>query len=584
LFWQQLPFELNERRQMTPLIHSNELFRPHPVKQFVRPLGLLSILLLLSHEFSAKANVYATNVKINGGFTNVSLTTPGSVQISYILNEPASGGVTVRVLSGSNAVRTISLSAGAAGTLRGTNSIIWDGTGNNFVPVGAGTYSVAITAAAVGYSSWTQITDDGTNGNNVWEGRGITVDQNTSSPYYGRVFVANSAPNDPGANDWLGYQVGILKCNADGSYADEGGFSTGGYPWTGDGTSPWHLEISSDDRLYVEDFATNGQVISWDPTVSPAIQKSVLRADNWTNLDVTLSGPALSGTPTNMVLWMADTAFGSTISPGSGILRYPLLTNGTCSMNDQGTTAVAVGGSLTGNPVDVAVDAAGNIYTIENITDPGGADNRVFRFPPFQVLGPITNATWAIGSDDDTMAGASGIAINPTGTYVAVAFAGLFTSTNGCTQILNTSNGAIVANLDLGVEISGYVTHSDVDCAWDAVGNVYYIDNYYAVWRTFSPPGTNQATTVALANIEVTGTTILTPPHITHITASASVVTIDFSAGTNDVAAAFALQSTPKVNTAFGPVTNATITPAGPGIFRASVPPSGPTQFYRIKR
>src|SRR5205807_6312428 len=143
----------------------------------------------------------------------------------------------------------IAIPAGAPGTLRGTNVVVWNTTDDNSTPVSQGTYGIAITAAALGYSGWTQITLDEADGNAVWEGRGIAVDQNTNSPYYGRVLVSNAAVNDPGANNWLGYQVGVLKCNADASYADEGGLSTGGYPWAGDGFSPWHLEVSSTDRV-----------------------------------------------------------------------------------------------------------------------------------------------------------------------------------------------------------------------------------------------------------------------------------------------------------------------------------------------
>jgi hypothetical protein len=120
---------------------------------------------------------------------------------------------------------------------------------------------------------------------------------------------------------------------------------------------------------------------------------------------------------------------------------------------------------------------------------------------------PQTNADWAVGNGDDTYAGASGIAVDPTSTYVAVAFegpAGGF-SPNGNTKILYATNGALAANLDLGLRIQNDPNHDDTDVAWDAVGNVYYIDYYWAVWRSFSPPGTNQSTAVAAALIQLSG-------------------------------------------------------------------------------
>jgi hypothetical protein len=525
-------------------------------------------------------------LKINDGFTNVSVTAGTSVRISYILNEPASGGVLIKILGGTNAVRTISLTAGSPGTLRGTNTVIWDGNGAGSSTVPVGVYGVAVTAAAKGYAGWTQTTDDNADGNAVWQGRGIAVDQNTNSPYYGRVLVSNAEENPSGLTNWLGFHVGILKCNADGSYAEEGGLSTGGYPWAGDTLSPWHLGISRNDQVYINDFTTNGSVIRWDPTISDNSLVPVLRPDNWTNLNVNLSGPALSYTGTNTFLWMADAAFGSSFNIGVGILRYTLRPDGTCATNDPGMIAVAVGGSLTGNPVDVAVDRAGNIFTIQGNAEPGDPSNRVFRFRPFTTLDtnspPLTNAVWEVGATNDTMAGAAGIAVDPSGTYVAVAFTGQLTQ-NGCTQVFYATNGAVVTNIDLGVTISTFSDHEDWDCAWDAVGNLYYIDNIFGAWRAVSPPGTNQVTTVALATIQVTGTVPSVPPQITKISIIGGLVVIDFSAGTNDTADTFTIQAAANVTGAYSKV-NATVTNVGPGQFRATLPAGPSTQYFRISR
>ena len=57
--------------------------------------GLALALGLTSLAPSARANVYATNIKLNGSLTNVTIVQGAGVAIRYVLNEPASAGVTV---------------------------------------------------------------------------------------------------------------------------------------------------------------------------------------------------------------------------------------------------------------------------------------------------------------------------------------------------------------------------------------------------------------------------------------------------------------------------------------------------------
>src|ERR1022692_3996684 len=243
--------------------------------------GLALALALTAFAPCARANVYATNIKINGGTTNLSVQPGISLSISYILNEPASAGVTVQVLSGATAVRSISLAGGLAGARRGTNTVVWDGKDNSSNNVPGGNYSVSITAGFHGYSGWTITTDDNNEGKYNFEARGIAVDRNTLSPYYGRVLVGDSVDNSlNGTSPLLGDYLGIQKLNADGSYADEGGFSDGGVAWQGLYSAPWKIRVSDDDKVYVMDFYVGGDVYRFDPTISSNSMLTVLRADN----------------------------------------------------------------------------------------------------------------------------------------------------------------------------------------------------------------------------------------------------------------------------------------------------------------
>ena len=132
---------------------------------------------------SAHANVYATNVRLNGGITNFTAQPGESVTIDYLLNEPASGGVTVNITAGSTVVRAITVPAGASGSLGGANTVLWDGLDNSSNNVAGGTYSISVTARSVGYTSWTHLTslDPADPNTYVFSGRGIAVDRNASS-------------------------------------------------------------------------------------------------------------------------------------------------------------------------------------------------------------------------------------------------------------------------------------------------------------------------------------------------------------------------------------------------------------------
>ncbi len=529
---------------------------------------------------SVRANVYATNLKLNGGTGGVTVSSGQSIDISYILNEPATAGVTVNIAAGSKVMRSLVLPANAPGTSQGSNTITWDGLDNGSNAAPAGTYSVSVTAATTGYQDWTQITDDQNPLNYVFESHGIAVNQNPASPYYGRIYVVNAVQGiDPNR---IGDPVGMYLLNADATQADGGGYSDGGIDWNGLGLIPWKAQVSADDSVYVSDAANGGAVYRWDPAISPGAQAYVLRADNQT-ADAVLGGLAITGTGTNTLLWMTAS---NAPDLNQGILRWTLTANGTCASNDLGSFVVSVGtnSSLTLNPMDVALDKAGNIYTCQSVGTPGDPTPRVFRFPAYSGGPPEQTATWAVGGTNDEYGQATGIAVDPTGTYVAVSFLGIngFGLEQGNTKVLYATNGGLVANLDLNVTISGQTTHQDTACAWDAVGNVYYIDNWLGRWRTVSPPGPNQSTTVALGTLQVTGSAP-SEIRITNISISNQVVIIDFTGSTADSFNAFTLLGAPTIVGPYSPATGAIISSAGPGLFRATVP-VGTAQYYRIVR
>ena len=198
-------------------------------------LGGLALVLGLAAGPSAKANIYATNIKLNDNPTNAVMDFQEGLTISYILNEDAALGVTVQILNGTNILRTLSFPGSTNGTENpgsevGLNLVTWDGRDNYSNIVAPGTYSVSVTAGT-SHTNWAQISNDGNTNVNVWSGNGIAVDKNPASPYYGRIFVANSLAG-PSSVTSPAYRLGVSKFNADGSEADEGAFNNDTFaPW-----------------------------------------------------------------------------------------------------------------------------------------------------------------------------------------------------------------------------------------------------------------------------------------------------------------------------------------------------------------
>ena len=541
---------------------------------------------------SARANVYASNIKINGVLTgSASVAQGSSANISYILNEPASLGLEIQIFSGTNAVRAIVIVGGLSGTSQGLNTVPWDGKKDDLITyVPPGNYSVVITAASNGYLDWTQIQTN-TNTKVYWP-TGIAVDTSTNSPYYGRVMVANGVST---ANNVAPHPVGIVKFNADGSEADEGQ-SNAGHTFrtdTGNGDSIRSVKYGTDDRVYFNDWIGDGKVIACDmimstnQTIVDCDLNPTLSALAYGMSDIDVTDP---GT-TNAMVWLADWDYG-----GAGVYAFPMTNNGVADSTSAGIHMVTQGpdvpvrsgpGLKIDNNGDIFIgdiranlgDTAPKVSCITNVW--GGS----FGYPTnwwnndnnsgagFPITGQ--NLGWQAGAvSDNSWEDVSDVSFdsraNPTN--VSVVFSG---STGGM-KILNAADGTVVTNI-LQNSTTFYI-----GTGWDNVGNVY-AGTAAHTWHAFSPPGANQAVTPAVVTVQVVVPP--TPLHITSITDSGGTVTIKFVGNASDPSSAFTLLNSATVSpqSSYTPAAGATITGSA-GSYTATVPTSGAIEFYRIKR
>jgi hypothetical protein len=588
--------------------------KPFNPLQSGRMAGSLALALaLISSATTARANVYASNIKLSGSLSSITNTAGTNVNITYILNEPATAGVTVNILQGNTVVETIT-----GGTNMGLNSVTW-------TPNVTGTCSVSITAKAAGYTTWTQTSLDSTNNVAVYP-EGIAVDNNTNSPYYGRVMVGCASP---GTQNGVTQQCGIYKMNADGSPADEGSFGYGGYTTDDNGdvsgnpgqmpvsqynNVPWALRIGEDDRVYMLDYSALGAIIAFDIKVTtnqivinegpsspgfpncpnnyasnPDIADLVIGINNF---DVT------STTTSNAAVWLCDFD-----SPDNwGVWMYHLKNGAADPADTEGTQVVIAGtdsdlsqGSSGGCMVDSNLD----IFVSQSTSD----NNSLLRtmeytnwnrgvLPPEKggtnyAYGTATNQVhWGVGTNDATFEEVQDTVINNRQhpTMVALPMVAGANDNPGI-RVLNATNGSVVTVTN-GATIQA-LTNLDYPnqytcAAWDNVGNLYGASSSAYYWRVWSPPGTNQATTLAVATVKVTS--LPTPPDITGIALNGTNVTINFTAGASDPASNFILISSATVNGAYTAVNGAIITKVSSGVFQATASVNGSTQFYRLER
>jgi hypothetical protein len=529
----------------------------------------------------ARANIYATDLKFNGAQPLGIGATAGAIKITYILNEPANLGVTINITSGSNLVRTLSASSGADGTLVGANLVLWDGNDSNGVPVPGGNYVLSVTAASSGHTHWTQISSDTNAGNYVFAPRGLAVNNNSNSVFYGRVFVGNAAQGPdpataPGDNDT------ILMLNADGSFSDDGPDGNGGYSDMTDlGTygAPQKMRVGDDDRLYMMDLNNLSQLVAFDMrlTTNQIVLDENNYIDNpywytgpnplpegvgWFSMDVTGAGT------TNGLIWL-----GQWDADEAGVWNWHL-TNGVADPNDStGNWVIEVGGRL-GEAASggLMVDTNFDIFVGQYLTDSGDTNADCMEFTNWNSGrafngNPETNGTaWTIGGSDNFL-GVCDTTVDSRQRpkYVACALSnGLATA--GILIIDARTGTNVVANLD--------PTNQYFVTAWDNAGNLYAASGTSHLLRVYSPPdGTNQATTLG---------SILTAPVLAGITLNGTNLTITFTGAQSDSAVQFTLQSSAILNGAYASVPGAMPEQTSPGVFTVTTPAPASTQFYRI--
>ena len=271
--------------------------------------------------------------------------------------------------------------------------------------------------------------------------RGIDVNKNTSSPYFGRVYEVSGGGSPPG----------IMLLNPDLSYvyantnARNGGITNFGSAGTGPGQSPYRISVAADDTLIVGDASTTGSAVyQIDPNVSTNSNNHLLLGP----VGLTNSGVPVSshGTIESRPLLIGSTNNGNAVlveidgelapynsiqvyNIGSGPLPWTNAPNVTGGQVGIGLDSIALGGNeypgLTrgpngylycstyranlSNPILQVYDSTGvtnlwNSWQPDGTAYPGGTPSGdYFLGPVAGVGGPLADS--AVSADGNYIAG-----------------------------------------------------------------------------------------------------------------------------------------------------------------------------------
>lgn len=373
-----------------------------------------------------------------------------------------------------------------------------------------GTFSVVVSKqAGAGYASGTalQISSDANNTMRFNSPRGVAVNQNPASPYFGRIYVANSAAGSAGTRTSVGDGIYVINPDFTDAVGQGNDPRTGGITTfdSADGTdstlSPWRLEVGQDDQLYIADYSsTNGTIYVTDPDVTTGTNilaglgapGSATASPNHGRIGSSVFATGSLGTG-DLTLYAIDTDT-TTTSDGSPnlIMRWNIGSGpvpADIAVTNVDNRTLLVNSGIT---MDLAKGPDGKFYTLQNRSD--GFEGGIFVVDPAVdggLFDPTPDGLWdevydshadsvgVYGQTADILRQSRAVAISPDGRYMAVV------RDSSDTWIIPLVDG--IPNLAERKLVPTGSVNLGRDVAFDAAGNLYVATSGHAAVRVFSP-------------------------------------------------------------------------------------------------
>lgn len=337
--------------------------------------------------------------------------------------------------------------------------------------------------------------------------RGLVVNNDPASPYFGRVYVANSsATNSPRA---VGDGIYVLNPDMTDALGQGDTALTGGLDFTqNQNASPYRLTIGRDNNLYVTDWSDQtGSLYVTDPNVAGG--QNVLGGPNGGPFPVTtarfhgsIAGAVVEGSLAggDLKAYVIDEDLQDDRTTTTGTMRNSLWRHD-------------IGATLPGPetmPTRLALHQGSFLRTVGNQTmELARGTNGNFYISNYRSLGTEANV-WVVDTNNaviwnsltetraflgtstnhDLLRATGGLDISPAGDYLAI----INIETNGM-FILPIING--VPDITNRLLLTGFSTATGQgrDVAFDIAGNLYAVSSGAGMLRVFSPGGTATAIT-----------------------------------------------------------------------------------------
>lgn len=367
-------------------------------------------------------------------------------------------------------------------------------------------FKVQVAKAGAGVP--TLISDNNDTNNMFWAPRSLAVNKRPASPYFGRIYVGNTAAGTPGGSG-RPQTEGIYVLNADSTDAVGQGNTalTGGISMdpVGSQAMPWRIRVGQDDdNLYICNWSDPlGNLFVTDPNVSPGSGTNVFALFDGPYVGTGLGLPPeynhgsvsevyVTGSIANgdLTVYTVDEDYESIpglLSELNSLWRYDIGGEPLPWSNPPSLKLATPAISFVGQTMGLDRGANGYFYLINNrsaggenclqVIDPNG---------PYVIYESRPDSVFNLGFPRDILSNSVSVAVSPDQKYLAVQ------RVAGQVVVVPLVDG--IPNLAGRIEFAGNGNNSR-QIAFDAANNIYTVGNSSERLRIWSLGLSTTATT-----------------------------------------------------------------------------------------